>query len=149
MRYSATRALKFFAYIVILFTVIYGAMLQFGFSDIPLDRFDEFILTQRGMMMVAAIVGLTILYPLIGVTTKRVRYISNEELIEAMADNGFKVAKESENKMVFTPLKFIDRLKYRFDDAIEVDNSDSEVTVLHSSRRVMVTIIYKLGREVL
>ncbi len=66
-----------------------------------------------------------------------------------MGRNGFKLIGPLSTKMVFVPVRMIDRIKFRFDDKIEVDNSSSEVTQLQGSRRVVYSVIYKLGREVL
>ncbi len=149
MKYSIVRALKFLAYITILFGVIYAAMLAMGLSDIPLDSFSDFISTRRGIMMITAMLGVTLLYPIVGVGSKKVRHLSNEELIEAMKQNGFELKECKGTKLVFVSVKLIDRFKYRFDDKIEVDNSDVNITSLYGSRRVLAAIIYKLGVEVL
>lgn len=149
MRLSFKRSLKYFIYLVVLFSVAYFMLSTLNLTDIKLGQFDEFITTPRGMMMIAAVVGLSVLYPLFGVTTKKMISMDNETLEKGMKDNGFILISKEHNKMEFRPAKFLTRLKYRFDDTIEIDNSEANVTKVTGSHKVIYSVLYKLGGEVI
>lgn len=148
MKLAVVRSLKFFCYLVIVFVIVYGLMLAVGAANVRPEEFGEFLYTERGRYMIAAIIGLSALYPFFGVVTKKMRHVGSAEIILAMEANGFKLKHKEDKKMVFIPVRVIDRLRLRFDDTVEIDNSQ-EVTLIRGSRRAVYSILYKLGGEIL
>lgn len=149
MRLSIIRSLKFLCYLLVIFAIVYGLMLAVGMAEVRPDQFMDFLATRRGQFMVAAILGLSVLYPFYGVVTKKMRRVGSSEIILAMEANGFKLKLKEGKKMVFIPVKVMDRLRLRFDDIIEIDNTAQEVTLIKGSRRAVYTVLYKLGGEIL
>lgn len=149
MKQSIVRSVKYFLFLVIMFAIVYAIMLAMGVSDVPVDRFGDFLSTSRGQMMIVAIIGLAALYPFYGVTTKKMRHVGTGDIVIAMQNNGYKLIKKEENVMIFKAVSFADRLKLRFDDTIEVDSTDHEITKVTGARKAVYSIIYKLGGEVL
>lgn len=133
---------------MVMFAVVYGLMLAVNMAEVRPEQFWDFLFTRRGQLMVVAIVGLSALYPFFGVTTKKMRHVGSAEIILAMEANGFKLKHKVDKKMVFIPVKTMDRIRLRFDDAIEIDNS-GEVTTINGARRAVYSILYKLGGVIL
>lgn len=148
MKLSIIRSLKFLCYLLVVFAIVYGVMLAIGMAEVHPAQFGEFLKTSKGQFMVAAIIGLAVLYPFFGVVTKKMRRVGSAEIVLAMEANGFKLVRKDDKKMVFIPVKVMDRLRLRFDDDIEIDNS-GEVTLIKGSRRAVYTVLYKLGGEIL
>lgn len=148
MKLSIIRSLKFLCYLLVVFAIVYGVMLAVGMAEVHPAQFGEFLKTSKGQFMVAAIIGLAVLYPFFGVVTKKMRRVGSAEIVLAMEANGFKLVRKDDKKMVFIPVKVMDRLRLRFDDDIEIDNS-GEVTLIKGSRRAVYAVLYKLGGEIL
>ncbi|MEG0500485.1 MAG: hypothetical protein RR550_05100 [Rikenellaceae bacterium] len=148
MRLAIIRSLKFLCYLLVMFAVVYGLMLAVNMSQVRPDQFGAFLSTSRGQLMIAAILGLSALYPFFGVTTKKMTRVGSAEIVLAMEANGFKLKRKEDKKMVFIPVKVMDRVRLRFDDSIEIDNS-GEVTTITGARRAVYTVLYKLGGEIL
>lgn len=148
MKTAVVRSLKFLCYLLVMFGVVYGLMLAVGMADVRPEQFGEFLTTSRGRLMIAAIVGLAALYPFYGVVTKKMRHVGSAEIVLAMEANGFRLKQKEDKKMRFIPVKVMDRVRLRFDDMIEIDNS-SEITTIRGSRKAVYSILYKLGGEIL
>lgn len=148
MKLAIQRALKFLCYLLIVFCIVYGLMLLVGMAQVKPEYFGEFLATRRGQFMIIAILGLAALYPFYGVTTKRMTRVGTSDIILKMEENGYKMISKKDKKMAFIPVSFMDRLRLRFDDRIDIDNDGNE-TVLKGSRRAVYTVLYKLGGNVL
>lgn len=149
MKLALIRALKFLCYLLILFCIVYGVMLAVGMAEVRPEQLPDILSTGRGKLMVLAIVGLAALYPFYGVVSKKMRRVGSSEIIIAMEVHGFKLKRKEGKKMTFIPKKMMDRVRLRFDDLVEIDNNDEEITVIKGSRRAVYTILYKLGGEIL
>lgn len=148
MKLSILRALKFLCYLLVVFSIVYGMMLLVGMAQVKPEYFGEFLATTRGQYMIAAIFGLAALYPFYGVTTKKMTRVGTSEIILRMEENGYKMILKEDKKLAFIPVSFMNRLKLRFDDRIDIDNSGDQ-TVIKGARRAVYTILYKLGGDVL
>lgn len=149
MKQAIIRSIKYLLFLIVMFAVIYAIMLAMGVSDVPADRFGDFLATSRGQMMLIAVFGLAALYPFYGVTTKRMRHMGAGDIVIAMQNNGYKLKKKEGDIMIFQAVSFIERLKLRFDDTLEVDSTDQNITKVKGSRKAVYSVIYKLGGEVL
>ena len=148
MKLAIERAFKFLCYLLIMFSIVYGGMLMAGMAEVVPSEFGEFLSTRRGQFMVVAIFGLSALYPLFGVVKKKMTRVGTSEIIIKMESNGFKMISKDDKKMSFILAKFSNRLRLRFDDRVDIDNS-GDFTVVKGSRRAVYTILYRLGGNVL
>lgn len=149
MKLSIIRSLKFLGYLVVMFAIVYGVMLAVGVAEVRPEQFFDFLYTSRGQFMIAALLGLAALYPFYGVVTKKMRRVGSSEIVLAMEACGFQLKRKEDKKMVFIPVKVVDRVRLRFDDRIEIDNTSQEVTLIKGARRTVYTVLYKLGGEIL
>lgn len=134
---------------MVMFAIVYGLMLAVGMAEVYPEQFLDFLYTSRGQFMIAALLGLAALYPFYGVVTKKMSRVGSSEIVLAMEANGYKLKSKVDKKMVFIPVKVMDRLRLRFDDMIEIDNSSEQITLIRGARRAVYTILYKLGGEIL
>lgn len=148
MKQSIERSLKFLCYLIIMFCIVYACMLAIGMANVKPEQLGELLSGRRGQLMILAIVGLAALYPFYGVVKKRITRVGTSEIVINMERCGFRLKSKDDKKMVFVFVRLIDRLKLRFDDRIDIDNS-GEYTLIKGSRRAVYTVLYKLGGDVL
>ena len=148
MKLAIERALKFLCYLLIMFSIVYGGMFVAGMSEVAPDEFVGFLSTSRGQFMIVAMLGLSALYPIYGVVVRKMTRIGTSEIILKMESNGFKMISKDDKKMAFILVKFTNRLRLRFDDRVDIDNS-GDITVIKGSRRAVYTVLFKLGGDVL
>lgn len=122
-------------------------MLAVGMAEVKPEQLGELLSHRRGQLMIVAIIGLAALYPFYGVVKKKMTRVGTSEIIISMKNCGFKLKSKDDKKMVFVLVRLIDRLKLRFDDRIDIDNS-GEFTIIKGSRRAVYTVLYKLGGDV-
>lgn len=101
--------------------------------------------TQRGKMLMLAVVALSAAYPSFGFMKRRVKWNMAEQrdrLIEIFAAAGFSLKSEQEGKMIFRANNVLDKLVMLFEDEISV-SADGDEIVVEGIRRGVAKVIYR------
>ena len=148
MRYLI-RAVKYFLMFCVLYLgVVWLSVMTTQGMDVSVwDYVAATLATQRGKMLVAAVVLLSAAYPRFGFVTRRVEWDMEQgadRLLELFAAAGFQLKSKSEGKMVFAASNILDRLVMLFEDEIEVEQQGNEI-VVSGIRRGVAKIVYRLN----
>ena len=104
--------------------------------------------TQRGKMLMLAVVALSAAYPSFGFMKRRVKWNMAEQrdrLIEIFAAAGFSLKSEQEGKMVFRANNALDKLMMLFEDEITVEQYGQWIDIT-GIRRGVAKVVYHFGR---
>lgn len=146
MRYLI-RAVKY----LLAFCVLYLAVVWISIATNPAmdgsvwDYVAATYATQRGKMLMLAVVVLSAAYPSFGFMSRRVNWnmaAQRDRLIEVFAAAGFSLKSEQEGKMVFRANNAIDKLVMLFEDEITV-TADGEEVIVEGIRRGVAKVIYR------
>jgi hypothetical protein len=150
MRY-AIRSVKYFILICVLYVALEWAMLTFApdatiegltLGELLTLRFES----ERGMLLVAAFVGLAAFYPLFGFMKMRIENSSYERdairLNNAMRTYGFKLKEERGNVKIYGAEGILRRVTLMFEDEIEVHQVDGGIE-LRGLRRTVARVGYQ------
>lgn len=146
MRYFV-RALKYFAWLCVLYVAIVWLMRWSGSLDgDPWTTMLTVLQTQRGMLMIAAFVLLAAAYPLFGFMRKRTAgntHRNREQIVNAFRAQGFRLTEERDGEMTFRGEGFFKRLSLLFEDTIVVRNTGTGLEI-DGIRRAVARIAYRL-----
>ena len=148
MRYLL-RAVKYFlAFCVLYLGVVWLSILTQKGMDISVwDSISATLATERGKLLVAAVVLLSAAYPFFGFVVRRTKWNMSQDgdrLVELFAAAGFKLKSQGEGKMVFAATNILDRLVMLFEDEIEVEQQGEEI-VISGIRRGVAKVIYRIN----
>ncbi len=141
------RSLRYF----LLLAVIFVAMLYFKSvgTEPKLSMSEIFALmmqTQRGVMLLIAIVALSATYPVFGYVRRELKGSTTEnraQIITAFATQGYSLRSEKDGVLVFGADTILRRATLLFDDKIEVREVDGMLE-LQGVRRVTAYVAYRL-----
>ena len=141
----ALRAAKYFVYLLGLFIVLYALLILTGYSSWEtLGRVTAS--GSRLWLLLAAFVGLPLLYPLFGFVTRTVRADfdgSKEIILRTMALNGFKPVEEGDGRMVFRAATAAGKLRLLYEDRITLTRDDNYI-VIEGPRKEVVKTEFRL-----
>ena len=150
MRY-VIRSVKYFILICVLYVALEWAMLTFApdatiegltLGELLTLRFES----ERGMLLVAAFVGLAAFYPLFGFMKMRIENSCYERdgirLNNAMRTYGFKLKEERGNVKIYGAEGILRRVTLMFEDEIEVHQVDGGIE-LRGLRRTVARVGYQ------
>jgi hypothetical protein len=151
MRY-VIRSVKYFILLCVLYVALEWLMLTFApdaaIEGLTLGELLTLRLeTDRGMLLVAAFVGLAAFYPLFGFMKMRVENSDYNRdtlrLNNAMHTYGFKFTEERGNVKIYRAEGILRRITLLFEDEIEVHNADGGIE-LRGMRRTVARVGYQL-----
>ena len=112
MKTHIVRAVKYLIWLALLFTLVFALMISTGTSRVGAgEALHELFGSSRGMLMIATIVVLALLYPRFGFTRRSVRAdlkADRERILQTLHTSGYSLVAESEGTMIFrasSPLK--------------------------------------------
>ncbi len=141
------RALKYFAWLCVLYVVIVWLMYWSGsLNGSPWTMMLTVLQTQRGMLMIAAFVLLAAAYPLFGFMRKHIAgdtARNREQIVNAFRAQGFRLIDERDGEMTFRGDGFFKRMSLLFEDTIVVRNTAAGLEI-DGIRRAVARIAYRL-----
>ncbi len=141
------RAIKYLLSLCILYVgVVYLASFAGMFVLTPQETFESLIHTQRGIIMIIAILALSFSYPVFGFMKQEVSgdiKTNRDAIIRALSDNGFSLASEGEGEMTFECNNFMKKVAFLFEDKITITQVGDKL-VVEGIRRAVAYIIYRL-----
>lgn len=148
MRYLL-RAVKYFlAFCVLYLGVVWLSVMTMRGMDVSVwDYISATLATERGKLLVAAVVLLSAAYPRFGFVVRRTKWNMSQDgdrLVDLFAAAGFKLKSQGEGKMVFAATNILDRLVMLFEDEIEVEQQGEEI-VISGIRRGVAKVIYRIN----
>ena len=142
------RAIKYFvAFCVLYLGIVWlGLKSSNGMEHSVWESVMMTMQTTRGLMLAAAVVVLSALYPRMGFMTRRVECDMQEEhdyLLRVFAAAGFTLKEESEGRMVFKADNILSRLVMLFEDEITVEQYGQWVDIT-GIRRGVAKVVYRM-----
>lgn len=141
------RSLKYFCALCVLCIVLMGLMLMTGTSALSLDdTLYVMFHTDRYLMLSAAIVVLSILYPRFGFVVRKVEgdmELNREQIINAFRSAGFSLHSEGDGEMTFRADNFLRKLLLLGEDEIKVTQYGQWIA-LDGIRRGVARVEYRL-----
>lgn len=141
------RSLKYFCALCVLCIVLMGLMLMTGTSALSLDdTLYVMFHTDRYLMLAAAIVVLSILYPRFGFVVRKVEgdmELNREQIINAFRSAGFSLRSEGDGEMTFRADNFLRKLLLLGEDEIKVTQYGQWIA-LDGIRRGVARVEYRL-----
>lgn len=101
--------------------------------------------TQRGKMLMLAVVVLSAIYPRMGFMSRRVKWdmeSNYDRLLEIFAAAGFSLKQKQDGKLVFRANNILDKIIMLFEDEITVTAEGDEI-VVEGIRRGVARVIYR------
>ena len=146
MRYIVRAINYFVAFCVLYLGVVWLGLASQGGSMSVWESIVATMHTSRGLMLVAAVVLLSALYPRFGFMTRRVECDmteDREQLLSAFMMSGFVVREESEGRMLFRGDNLVRRIFMLFEDEIVVEQYGQWVDI-KGNRRGVANAAYRL-----
>ncbi len=141
------RAFKYLISLCLLYFVVIYVMWIMNISILtPQQTLETMISSQRGLIMIIAILALSISYPVFGFMRQEVSGdISKhrEQIISALAANGFRLTKEEGGVMTFASDNMMKKISYLFEDEVTITQVGDKL-VVEGIRRAVSYIIYRL-----
>ncbi|MFI3328819.1 MAG: hypothetical protein SNH79_07045 [Rikenellaceae bacterium] len=143
------RAIKYLMSLCVIYLLAIHLMWRLGLSFLsPQESVMMLLHTQRGVMMIVAVVVLSAAYPLFGFMRKRTYgdIVANREtIIEVMALNNFALQSEIEGReMRFVANNIMKRVGMLFEDQIVVTAADENRIELSGNRKAIAYILFRL-----
>ena len=133
MKTHIVRAVKYLIWLALLFTLVFALMISTGTSRVGAgEALHELFGSSRGMLMIATIVVLALLYPRFGFTRRSVRAdlkADRERILQTLHTSGYSLVAESEGTMIFRASSPLKRALLLWDDgeSITLDGIRKEV----------------------
>lgn len=131
------RAAKYFVYLVILLAVIYGVLILTGYSSV-----ESVMNSNRRWLLAGMLVLLPLLYPFFGYVSREVKtnFETDRDLIVRIFEsNGFVLAEENSERMVFEAKTMLMKLRMLYEDKIVVTPRDNFIIISGSRKDVVKT----------
>ncbi len=142
-----TRALKYLLSLVILYVGVVYLLTIINVSVLtPKETFDALLTSQRGIVMIIAILALSFAYPVFGFMKQEVSgdiTKDREQIIKALMANGFRLKREGNGEMVFECDNLFKKIAFMFEDKIVITQVGDKL-VVEGIRRAVAYIIYRL-----
>ncbi len=141
------RAFKYLISLCIVYLGVIYLMAFTGMSHIaPSETLTLLIHSQRGIIMVIAILALSFSYPVFGFMRKEIsgNLVSHRtQIIDSFNFNGFTLKSEGDGVMIFKVDNFFKRVTFLFEDEVSVSQVGDKL-VVEGIRRGVAYIIYRL-----
>lgn len=148
MKKYIIRAAKYMLTLTILFVVVFTLMLVTGTSRVsPEEGFQALCHSSRGMLMVATIIVLALIYPAIGFVKRNVAADIQKDrapIIKAFEISGFMLESETPDQMVFVASSLFKRVRLMWEDRIVVKSLHGGIEI-DGLRKEVVKIEYRMG----
>lgn len=147
MKTYIVRAAKYLIWLALLFALVFALMVSTGTSRVGAgEALHELFGSSRGMLMIAAIVVLALLYPRFGFTRRSVRAdlrADRERILQTLHASGYSLAAESEGEMIFRASSPLKRALLLWEDCITV-TADGDSITLDGIRKEVVRAEFRL-----
>ena len=147
MKTHIVRAVKYLIWLALLFTLVFALMISTGTSRVGAgEALHELFGSSRGMLMIATIVVLALLYPRFGFTRRSVRAdlkADRERILQTLHTSGYSLVAESEGTMIFRASSPLKRALLLWEDRIAV-TADGESITLDGIRKEVVRAEFRL-----
>lgn len=145
----AIRAVKYCAWLMIVFMVVFTIMNLTGTSEVRgIEGIKEmFSSGSQGYMLVAVIVALSAIYPSVGFSKREIAGTlvnGSSTVVDVMKRYGFSFEGEENGVMVFHATSIVKKFLMYFEDRIEVSYDGSKITI-NGMRKELVKIEYRLS----
>ena len=145
MKTHIVRAVKYLIWLALLFTLVFALMISTGTSRVGAgEALHELFGSSRGMLMIATIVVLALLY--FGFTRRSVRAdlkADRERILQTLHTSGYSLVAESEGTMIFRASSPLKRALLLWEDRIAV-TADGESITLDGIRKEVVRAEFRL-----
>lgn len=143
------RSVKYLiAFIVLYLGVVWISLMTSKGIDVSVwDYVATTLASQRGKLLIGAVVLLSAFYPRFGFMSRHIKLnidTDRDHIIERMAAAGFSPIEQSEDRLVLRANSILDRLMMLFEDEIEVKR-DGEGVMISGNRRGLAKIVYRLS----
>ncbi len=136
------RAVKYFLSLLILLGVIFAFMFLSGASS-PEDFIEAFI-SQKGALLLTALIFLSATYPFFGYTKREIKHpLDEEKLLKVMDSCGYTLKHRIDDSLVFNAQNVIKKIKSLGEDKIVITPSDNGFT-MSGLRKEVVRIEYRV-----
>ena len=148
MRYIV-KCVKYFVAFCVLYVALVWIATKSSSAGMDINVWDSIMATmqsERGWMLMAAVVVLSAFYPRFGFMTRKVEgdiTEDKEQIVKAFALSGFAVCAESEDEIKFRGDNVVKRAMMLFEDEITVSQYGQWV-VLSGNRRGVAKAAYRL-----
>ena len=147
MRYII-RSLKYLVFISVLYVILTAVMTYISYPEVDLWMMLKVqMLTERGIMLVVALVLLSLFYPRFGFMSRTVANctFANDvvRIDNAMALYGFELEREEGGIRYYRAKGFFRRLTFFYEDRVEVREAEG-VVVIEGIRRAVARIAFQL-----
>ena len=147
MKTHIVRAVKYLIWLALLFTLVFALMISTGTSRVGAgEALHELFGSSRGMLMIATIVVLALLYPRFCFTRRSVRAdlkADRERILQTLHTSGYSLVAESEGTMIFRASSPLKRALLLWEDRIAV-TADGESITLDGIRKEVVRAEFRL-----
>ena len=145
MKLYITRAIKQFLFYAILATVIISIMMALDATDVK--TYKELFTSQQWNQMILLLAGLSAIYPIFGYSKRTINLnvvYHREDVIRVLSLNNYKLVEESENSMIFRGETLGKKLRWLFEDQIEINTTNEETTEISGPRKEVVILIFRI-----
>ncbi len=139
------RAAKYFVYLLVIFTVLFGLLLLTKTASWA--TLGAIVHSDRVWLLAAAFIGLPAVYPLFGYVKREMSldYDRRREQIERVAAmNGYRVVSETPDSLVFRAESGMKRAALQFEDRIVIRRDGRHVSI-EGPRKEVVRLEYRLN----
>ncbi|MFI3278855.1 MAG: hypothetical protein SNH28_08825 [Rikenellaceae bacterium] len=141
------RAFKYLISLCVVYLGIVYLMAFTGMSHIPpTETLSMLIHSQRGLIMVIAILALSFSYPVFGFMRKEISgniKLHREQIIGSFSFQGYSLKCEEDGVMIFRVDNFFKRVTFLFEDEVSVSQVGDKL-VVEGIRRGVAYVIYRL-----
>ena len=127
------RAVKYLIRLTVMLAALFALMVFTGMSRVPADRFiDEMLLTPRGILMLAVLVGVSAFYPSFGYISRTIAgdpVRHREAILHALMQGGYSLVTEENNRMVFRASSPARRIMLLGEDPVTVTAGEGQIVV--------------------
>ena len=142
------RSLKYFAALVVLYTVVVTVLCLTGMSAVPFDAMGYALFhTWRGGLLFLMAAGMAAAYPISGFVRREVAGDIDEDrdsIVQTFASAGFVLTEETADGMKFRAASTVRRLRLLWEDEIAVTRGGSGTIVIDGIRRIVVPASFRL-----
>lgn len=140
------RVVKYFIYLVVLYSAILSIADMAGYLSEEPSNLNEIIHSEKGLVALAAMAALSLLYPRFGYLTSKTKASfkrDRDSIIKAFKVNGMELKGEDGDVMVFGASNLLKRLRLLFEDEVTV-RPIAEGVELSGNRRIVAYVKYRL-----
>ena len=143
------KSVKYFVAFCVLYVALVWIATKSSSAGMDINVWDSIVATmqsQRGWMLMAAVVLLSAFYPRFGFMTRKVEgdmVDDKEQIVKAFELSGFKLLAESEDELKFRGDNVLKRAMMLFEDEITV-SQHAQWVIISGNRRGVAKVAYRL-----